>query len=117
MTLAGSRVVGALVAWLGGGFFVDLALLDTVHEAVVEAGLEAGPAPTGTLRVVLTALGLSCLALGMWLVAREPGEAWVAEDASGAPVLEDRPRSCWRCREPWPREAARCPSCGAKRLR
>lgn len=117
MTFSGSRVVGALVAWLGGGFLVDLALLDVMQRAVMEAGLEAGPAPTMGFRVLLGSLGLACLALGAWLLLRDPGEAWVAEDESGAPVGRARPRRCYRCREPWHREDPRCPSCGAERLR
>lgn len=116
MKIEGSRIVGGLTLWLGAGFAADALLAPTLHEILLDAGLEPGAAPSLGLRVGLVAFGAALALLGLVLLVRAPGEPAIGADELAA-ERDRAPRRCWRCREPWPPDADACPACGAERLR
>lgn len=118
MKLVGSRVVAALMLWLAVGFLADAALTPIQHEAFQEATAEALAPPSTTAQLVVAGIGVATLVGGLVLFVRDPGPPRVPEDATtGAADVERGPTRCWRCRARWPQGEARCPECGAERLR
>lgn len=118
MKLEGSRVVGVLLLWLAVGFLADAALAPVYHEATEPIRSEDVPAPGTLTRLAKAGIGVFAAVFGLVLALRDPGEGRVSETGPGPPTGDQPPpRRCWRCRASWPREAERCPECGAERLR